>query len=157
MNLQEVRFDYRVLEIVLSAIFRDVKENKLELNKMDELLQSKEIELIEYNTKFGTLKKTEAKDEKLGDLSEKLFILQKDNTELIQAKIDLLKNYNELLMKYNSIKDDYRKSEAAIMELRKGTASAKKGKGPIAMTIKDDKIKGGDYFASQRPACLPPP
>eukprot|EP00826_Nyctotherus_ovalis_P031308 TRINITY_DN2500_c0_g1_i1.p1 TRINITY_DN2500_c0_g1~~TRINITY_DN2500_c0_g1_i1.p1 ORF type:complete len:235 (+),score=79.63 TRINITY_DN2500_c0_g1_i1:497-1201(+) len=101
---------------------------------MDELLQSKEIELIEYTTKLENAKKQEPEEvEKYAEneMAQKLFVLQKDNAELIQSKIELLANYNNLLMKYNKLKESSRASESSMLELKRSLRSQAPGKSTI--------------------------
>jgi hypothetical protein len=130
-----VELDLRVLEVVIEAIFQDLKENKASMSKMDELLQSKEIELIEYTTKLEKMNKQDN-----NELAQKLLILKKDNAELIQSKIELLGKYNNLLMKNNKLKESYRNNEANVQELKKSFNT----KEPIHKTPKTpilDKVK----------------
>ena len=128
-------FDLRVLEVVIETVFRDLKESKTTMLKMDELLQSKEIELIEYTTKLESMNKQ-------GDneLAQKLLILRKDNDELIQTRIELLRNYNNLLMKHNKLKESYRNAEANMQELKRSFKTQE----PIQKTPRNpvlDKVK----------------
>jgi len=93
------------------------------------LLQTKEIEVIQYTTRLDRLQeaasKAKTKKETQDEKDQQLSILQRDNTELIGGGIPLLKSYNEILSKYNALKEDYRKAEMHILELKKSIRQKK--------------------------------
>eukprot|EP01022_Parablepharisma_sp_SALTPOND_P000781 TRINITY_DN105036_c1_g1_i1.p2 TRINITY_DN105036_c1_g1~~TRINITY_DN105036_c1_g1_i1.p2 ORF type:complete len:302 (-),score=42.17 TRINITY_DN105036_c1_g1_i1:1555-2460(-) len=128
--MQELTVDLKALESIIAKIFTDIKENRSELTKRDELVQSKELELIECNVKLRDLQDlirkqelepgqkavTSRKDQ--DEREKKIQILQRDNAELIQGRIELLRNYNDLLVKHNELKEDHRKLESNFFELK---------------------------------------
>ena len=117
--------DLESFEIIITRILSDLNKYKDETEKAEELLQSKDIDIIEYKTRLQDLQnqgvdiKSSMKRPITNRREDPLTTLQNDNNELIQGKIHLLKNYNDLLINYNALKEDYRKAELNILELKK--------------------------------------
>ena len=87
-----------MLERILTEVFSIIKENSTENYKKNESIKSLQDELEECKVEYS---KTENKN-----CIQKITELKLDNNELIKGRIELLKNYNDLLIKYNSLEDN---------------------------------------------------
>lgn len=84
-----------ILERILSEIFSTLNLKSIELCKNEELI-------VDLSNKVGGDKtKIFNSTKEIND--QRLIILQNDNNELIKGRIELLKSYNELLIKYKEI------------------------------------------------------
>ena len=138
--------DIKILEKNITKIAINLRRAKEEIAQKDDIIQSKELEIIEFNTKLKDdqagkkLKEDEIKSlkeevsKKTQEIANKtataaattrkeqddkrLYALQKDNSALLEEKIESVKRYNDLLVKYNTSKEENRKMKGNLFELK---------------------------------------